>query len=48
MQFQPSGNLQNGWVMFDHVKYDEGWMTMACHVYDLVYDKVLTITICDM
>jgi hypothetical protein len=23
-------------------------MTMACHVYDLVYCKVMTIKVCDM
>jgi hypothetical protein len=45
---QPAGDLQNAWIMFDHVKRVVGWMTMVCHVYDLVYCKVLTITICDM
>lgn len=34
--------------MFDHVKRVEGYTTMACHVYDLVYCKVMTITVCDI
>jgi hypothetical protein len=42
-------NLQeNVWIMFDHVKCVVGWTTMACHVYDLVYYKMLTIVVCDM
>jgi len=28
---QPGGDLQNGWMMFNHMK---DWTTMACHVYD--------------
>jgi hypothetical protein len=34
--------------MFDHVKHVEGWTTLACHVYDSFYHKVMTIAICDM
>jgi hypothetical protein len=34
--------------MFGHVKRVDGWTTMACHVYDLAYCKVMTIAICDM
>jgi len=34
--------------MFDHVKCVVGWTTMACHVYDLIYYKVMTIVICDI
>jgi hypothetical protein len=34
--------------MFDHVKRVAGWTTMACHVYDHAYCKVMTIVICDM
>ncbi len=33
--------------MFDHVKCVVGWTIMACHVYNHVYYKVMTITICD-
>jgi hypothetical protein len=41
-------DLQNCWLMFDHVKRAQEWTTMAYHVYDPMYYKVLTITICDM
>jgi hypothetical protein len=34
--------------MFDHVKRVVGWIAMACHVYDHVYCKIMTIEICDM
>ncbi len=34
--------------MFNHVKCVVGWTTMACHVYDPSYYKVMTIVICDM
>jgi hypothetical protein len=34
--------------MFDHMKCVVGWTTMACHVYNPMYCKMLTITICDM
>ncbi len=40
--------LQNVWIMFDPMKCVVGWTTMVCHVYDLVYYKVLTIMVCDM
>jgi hypothetical protein len=45
---QPRGELQNCWLMFNHVKSVHEWTTMACHVYDLVYYKVFTIAICNM
>jgi hypothetical protein len=45
---QPNDDLQNVWMMFDHVKNVQRWMTMACHIYDLVYCKVTMIAICDM
>jgi hypothetical protein len=45
---QPNDDMQNVWMMFNHVKCVQGWMTMACHVYDLVYYKVMTIVVCDM
>jgi hypothetical protein len=31
---QPRGDLQNNWLMFDHVKLVHEWTTMACNVYD--------------
>jgi hypothetical protein len=45
---QPGGDLENAWLMFDHVKRVKEWTTMACHVYDEAYCKVMTITVCDM
>jgi len=41
-------DLQNAWIMFDHVKHVANWIIMLYHVYDLVYCKVMTIAICDM
>ncbi len=34
--------------MFDHCKHVEGWTTMACHVYDPIYFRVMTIVMFDM
>lgn len=47
-RMQPGGDLQDCWVMFDHVKRVSSWTTMACHVYDSKYCKVMTIALCDM
>ncbi len=47
-RMQPSDDLQNAWMMFDHVKCVQGWTTMACHIYDIFYCKVMMIMICDM
>ncbi len=41
-------DLQTVWIMFNHVKGVEGWMTLAYHVYDSFYCKVMKIVICDM
>ncbi len=45
---QRGGDLQNCWLMFNHVKCVHEWTTMACHVYNLVYYKVFTIIIYNM
>ena len=47
-RMQPGGDLQDCWIMFDHVKHVESWTTMASHIYDSKYCKVMTIAICDM
>jgi hypothetical protein len=47
-QVELAGDLQNVWIMFDHVKHVVGWRIMVCHVYDPTYCKVLTIAVCDM
>ena len=33
--------------MSDHVKRVKGWTTMAAHVYDGIYQQVMTISCCD-
>jgi len=45
---QPFDDLQNVWMMFDDVKRVQGWMTMACHIYDSIYCKVMMIVVYDM
>jgi hypothetical protein len=47
-RMQPGGDLENAWLMFDHVKCVHEWTTMVCYVYDTAYCKVMTIAICDM
>ena len=47
-RMQAGGDLQCTWMMFDHVKRVKEWTTMACHVYDSLYCKVMTIAVCDM
>ncbi len=47
-RMQPGGDLENSWLMFDHVKRVQNWTTMACHVYDATYCRVMTIAVCDM
>jgi hypothetical protein len=47
-RMQPSGDLQDAWIMFDHVKRVKKWTTMACHVYDSTYCRVMTIVVCNM
>ena len=47
-RMQSSSNLEDAWMMFDHVKCVKKWTTMACHVYDSTYCRVMTIAVCDM
>jgi hypothetical protein len=47
-RMQPRGDLENAWLMFDHVKRVKEWTTMACHVYVVAYCKVMTIAVCDV
>ncbi len=35
-------------MIFNHIMWVQGWMTMACHIYDPVCCKVMTIAIYDM
>jgi hypothetical protein len=47
-RMQPNGDLKDAWIMFDHVKRVKQWTTIACHVYDPCYCRVMTIAVCDM
>ncbi len=48
-RMQLGDDLQNPWMMFDHIKCVQGWTTMAYHIYDPVdYYKVMTIEVYDM
>jgi len=47
-RMQPGGDLEHCFLMFDHVKRVKGWTTIACHVYDSGFCKVMTIAVCDM
>lgn len=42
------GDLQDVWVMFDHIKHLKRYTTFTCHVHDSHYCKTMTIVICDM
>ena len=42
------GDLEDAWIMFDHVKRVKHWTTMACHVYNSTYCRVMTIAVYDM
>jgi hypothetical protein len=45
---QLGGDLEHAWIMFNHVKRVKNWTTMACHVYNSVYCRVMTIAVYDM
>jgi hypothetical protein len=45
---QAGGDLENAWLMFDHVKRVQSWTTMVYHVYDATFCRVMTIAICNM
>jgi hypothetical protein len=47
-RMQSGGDLDNAWLMFDHIKRVQEWTTMACHMYDAAYCKVTTIAICNI
>jgi hypothetical protein len=40
---QLEGDLENAWLMFDQIKHIQAWTTMACHMYDARFYKVMTI-----
>jgi hypothetical protein len=46
-RMQLGGDLENAWMMSDHVKRVKRWTTMTAHVYDGTNQRVLTISCCD-
>ena len=46
-QMQLGGDFEHVWLMYDHVKRIHGWTTMACYVYDSIYQRMMTIACCD-
>ena len=48
IRMQPGGDLQDFWLIFDHVKHVNNWTTMACHVYDSQCYGVMIVAVCDM
>ena len=47
-RMQLDGDLQDVWIMFDHMKRVKCYTTFARHVYDFCYSKVKIIVLCDM
>lgn len=47
-RMQVRGDMKNSWIIFCHVKRLKDLTTLACHVYDNKYCKVLLIAFCDM
>jgi hypothetical protein len=47
-RMQRGGDLQDAWIMFDHVKRVKKWITTACHIYDSAYYCVITVAVCNM
>jgi hypothetical protein len=45
---QSIGDLEDAWIMFDHVNRVKHWTIMACHVYDSTYYRVMSIVECDI
>ncbi len=45
---QPKVDLQTCWIMLDQLMFVNGWTTLACNVYDLVYYKVMAIVVYNM
>ena len=46
-RMQLDGNLENAWMMSNHVKRVKRWTTMAAHVYDGTFQQIMTIACCD-
>ena len=46
-RMQLGGNPEHAWLMSDHIKRVNVWTTMACHIYDSTYQRVMTIAYCN-
>ena len=46
-RMQLGEDLEHAWIMFDHVKHIINWTTIACHVYDATYQRIMTIACYD-
>src|SRR6202161_3696409 len=44
---QHRGDLKHAWIMSDNIKHVAKWTTMACHVYNGTYQRIMTIVCCD-
>ena len=47
-RMQLGGDLENEWVMFDHVKRMKDWTIFGIHVYDPDCCSIMTIVVCNM
>lgn len=47
-RMQVGGDHKNAWIIFDHFKCVKAWTTMACHVYNSAFYRVVTIALCHM
>ena len=47
-RMQVEGDMENAWILFDHVNRLKDKTTLACHVYNSKNCKVLTIACCDL
>jgi hypothetical protein len=45
---QSGGDLENVWMMSNHVKQVKRWTTIAAHVYDETYQWVMNIACCEL
>lgn len=45
---QVGGDMQNQWIVFEHVKWLKEWQTMVCRIYDIKCFEVLAIACCNM
>ena len=46
-RMQLGRDLEYVWIMSNHIKRVINWTTMACHIYNATYHRVMTIVCCD-